>query len=90
MSAGLPVVASDLPLWRELVESVGCGLLVDPLSPAAISEAIRWLLEHPEEAEAMGKRGQDAVRARYNWNIEAGKLLAMYDNLIGSGRSRGR
>lgn len=83
MSAGLPVIASDLPLWRELLASVGCGLLVDPMSPPAIAEAMQWLLEHPEEAEAMGKRGQEAVRTRYNWNIEARKLRKLYEKLTG-------
>ncbi|MFN3282668.1 MAG: glycosyltransferase family 4 protein [Pseudothermotoga sp.] len=82
MAAGLPVVASDFPLWRQIVQEVGCGLLVDPLDPKTISRAITWLLEHPTEAEAMGKRGKQAVLEKYNWEKEAEKLLKFYENLI--------
>ncbi|MGH9563030.1 MAG: glycosyltransferase, partial [Terracidiphilus sp.] len=63
MSAGLPVIVSDFPGWREVVEMTEAGLLVDPTSPVAIAEAMRWCLDHPEEALAMGRRGRAAVVA---------------------------
>ncbi len=81
MAAGLPVIASDFPLWRELIETAECGLLVDPLSPKAIAQAIQYLLENPEVAEAMGQRGREVAKTRYNWNSEASKLLELYTNL---------
>jgi glycosyltransferase involved in cell wall biosynthesis len=82
MSAGIPVIASDFPLWREMVEDVGCGLLVDPHNSRAIGDAISWILEHPREAEAMGLRGEEAVKTRYNWSVESEKLLAFYEKLL--------
>ena len=82
LSAGLPVVASDFPLWREIIDGAKCGLLVDPLDVKAIAEAIIWLLENPHEAELMGKRGQEAIYQKFNWNTEAEKLIACYNVLI--------
>lgn len=82
MMAGLPVIASDFPLWRGIVGEVECGLLVDPESPQAIAEAIDWIIEHPEEACAMGERGRRAVVETLNWENEAKKLIALYERLL--------
>ena len=81
MAAGLPVVASDFPLWHRIVKSAGCGLLVDPLKPDNIAEAIGYLLSRPAEAEAMGRRGQAAVRDRYHWSGEGARLVDLYRRL---------
>lgn len=81
MSAGVPVIASHFPLWREIVEGNACGLCVDPLDPAAIARAIDYLVTHPQEAERMGRNGQRAVAEKYNWTIEEAKLLEFYRGL---------
>ncbi|QIL42837.1 glycosyltransferase family 4 protein [Acidovorax sp. HDW3] len=78
MSAGVPVIASNFPLWREIVEGNACGICVDPLNPQAIAEAIDYLVIHPQEAERMGRNGQRAVAEKYNWGIEEQKLLGFY------------
>ena len=80
MAAGIPFIASDFPLWRELGD--GAGLFVDPLDPLAIAQAIDWLLTHPEKAEAMGRRGRELVLEKYNWETEARKLLWLYERLL--------
>ena len=84
MAAGLPVVASDFPVWRRVVEGAGCGLLVDPMDPAAIAKAIDWIFAHPDEAEAMGRRGKEAVLTHYNWEAEGRILVALYRRLLGA------
>ena len=82
MAAGIPVIASDFPLWSQIVSSNHCGLCVDPLQPQAIAEAIDFLITHTQEAEEMGRNGQKAVEEKYNWGIEEQKLLALYAELL--------
>ena len=81
MAAGLPVIASNFSLWKQIIEGNQCGLCVDPLDPKAIAGAIDYLIAHPEEAERMGRNGQKAVQEKYNWGIEEQKLLHFYKTL---------
>lgn len=80
MCVGLPVICSDFPLWRSIIEDNQCGLCVDPLNPQAIAEAIDYLVTHPLESEKMGLNGQEAVKRIYNWSIEERKLLHLYES----------
>lgn len=82
MSVGIPVIASNFPTWKDVVERVGCGLVVDPLNVREIANAITWLFDNPDEAEAMGKRGQEAVRSTYNWSSQAKSLLELYSRIL--------
>ncbi|MCG6542266.1 glycosyltransferase family 4 protein [Pseudomonas sp. KSR10] len=82
MSAGLPVIASNFPLWKEIIEGNKCGLCVDPLDPSAIAAAIDYLVDHPAEAERMGRNGQSAVNSRYNWALEESKLCDFYERVL--------
>ena len=84
MAAGLPVVASNFPLWREIVEGNRCGICVDPLNPKEIAQAIEYLITHPEEARKMGENGRRAVDEKYNWEKEGEKLLKLYEELLKS------
>lgn len=79
MAAGLPVIASDFPLWREIVSTAKCGILVDPLNVSEISDAISYLLTQPKIAEEMGRAGNDAVKKYYNWETQAHQLIQFYE-----------
>lgn len=81
MSAGVPVIASNFPLWREIIETNDCGFCVDPESPSEIAKAIDYLVSHPDEAERMGNNGKKSVLNCYNWDIEKQKLLSVYQRL---------
>jgi hypothetical protein len=81
MAAGIPIIVSNFPAWREFVEKAQCGLLVDPLDPHDIAKAIEYILTHPDEAAAMGRNGRAAMETEFNWNHEERALLGLYDSL---------
>lgn len=78
MSAGLPIISSNFPLWKEIVEGNSCGICVDPLNPTAIREAIEQIIRNPDDAAQMGRNGRSAVESKYNWETESFKLLKFY------------
>lgn len=82
MAAGIPVIASDFPLWESIIKHAGCGLLVDPKDSVAISNAMLWILKNPQKSDEMGRRGLQAVQDCYSWSSEEQKLLSLYAKLL--------
>jgi len=78
MLAGIPVIASDFPLWKNIIETHNCGICVDPMNVFQIREAIQWMLDHPEEVGEMGKRAKELALKDYNWDTEKQRLIAVY------------
>ena len=81
MSVGLPVLISDFPKLKALIERLDAGMAVDPTSPEAIARAIEFLHENPAVRRRMGDNGRRAVREQFNWEHEEQKLLAIYHKL---------
>jgi len=82
MAAGIPVIASDFPLWRKIIEDYDCGVLVDPQSPEDIAQAICYLSNDEERRQKMGRNGVMAVRSFLNWQAESEKLLGLYAEIM--------
>lgn len=82
MAAGLPVICSNFPYWKKIVEENCCGLCVDPLNVVEISNAIKFFAENPQEALRMGENGKRVVLEKYSWENEALNLINLYADLI--------
>ncbi|MCX6557887.1 MAG: glycosyltransferase family 4 protein [Candidatus Aminicenantes bacterium] len=81
MAAGMPLVVSDFPLWRQIVEKNQCGVCVDPSSPEKIAQAIAGLLSDKAMCRAMGRAGREVIEKRFNWMNESKKLLNLYGEI---------
>ena len=60
LSMGVPAIGTDIRGIRDLLED-GCGLLVKLADSPGLAKAMNWILEHPQEAQRMGERGQKAI-----------------------------
>jgi phosphatidyl-myo-inositol alpha-mannosyltransferase len=82
MAAGLPVVATDIPGYREVIEDGVEGLLVPPGDVGALASALRRVLEDPEAAKSFGEAGRARAR-RYSWDVVGREIEAVYDEVLG-------
>ncbi|HOX85292.1 MAG TPA: glycosyltransferase family 4 protein [bacterium] len=81
MACGLPVVGSDLPSLRMLINQAECGFVVPPDDAKAHAAAIGRLLDDEKLRQEMGKRGRLFVQNNYNWQNEVSKLYGLYEEL---------
>ncbi len=81
MAASLPVLTADFPLYRAVVESAQCGYCVEPADSSQVAQKLISLIEHPDEAALMGKRGRLVSTYMYNWQTEANQLLGLYNSI---------
>jgi glycosyltransferase involved in cell wall biosynthesis len=87
LAAGLPVIASDIAHWRRFIDAHDCGILVPHDDPRAIANAIQSLVDDPDRAEAMGRRGRALIAEELNWERESRRLFDLYERLAPSAPS---
>jgi len=78
---GVPVVASDIGDYRELIERYPCGVVVDETDPMDICVKIEGLLRDPGTIQAMARQGLELVHREYSWPVMAERLSRAYDEL---------
>lgn len=78
-----PVVATSVGGVPSIVSDGVTGKLVAPGNPGAIAASLRWMLDHPKEAQQMGARGKTLVNARYGLERMVRDTEAVYDEVLG-------
>ncbi len=87
LGAGLAIVASDTPGHRSVLEGTGAAVFIDPSSPSAVAEGVSRLLDDPELVSNMKVAALKAAE-KYVWDVQAEKLLGVYEAVIGRSPSR--
>jgi phosphatidyl-myo-inositol alpha-mannosyltransferase len=80
MSAGAPVVASDLGAFRRVLDDGRLGVLVRTGDSAALAQALLDLLADPQRRAGLSARAAVAVR-RYDWSRVAAQILDVYETV---------
>src|SRR5262249_7184358 len=80
-AAGKPIVTTDAPGCRDIVEHERQGLLVPPKDPALLAKALRRLLESPEDRRRVGTAARDRILQGFTEDHVAKKTLQVYDQL---------
>jgi glycosyltransferase-like protein len=81
MAAGLPVVATDIPVFREYLVDGESALLVPPADPAALSVAMASLVHDAVLRDRLRTAGR-AVASRYSWTASARRHLEVYRSVF--------
>jgi len=81
-ACALPVVASDIPGYREVLDPLA-SVAVAPSDPAALAEAVCDLVADEPRREAMGRAAREIAVERYSWPVLAQRLAAIYEQVTG-------
>jgi glycosyltransferase involved in cell wall biosynthesis len=88
LAAGLPIVATDVPRWRAVLEEHECGVSVPFGDPARLGAAIERLLDDDDGARAMGERARAAAERHYSWETQAAALADLYERVLARSADR--
>ena len=84
MSAGAPIVASDLDAFARVLEDGAAGVLVRRGDSAALARALSDLLGDPARRAELSAAGREAAAA-YDWQVVARRVLAVYETVAAPG-----
>jgi phosphatidylinositol alpha-mannosyltransferase len=89
LAAGLPVVASDIPGYREVVRDGVDGLLTPPRDSRAVAAAVARILEDADLSKRLSEAGRETAN-RYSWDTVAGEIEAVYLEVVSQKRGPAR
>ncbi len=81
MSAGVPVVSSNIPPMTEFLRDGENAMLVDPADYKALARGVLEVLENPGHAERIVKKGDETARY-YSWESAAKKHTELYESIL--------
>jgi glycosyltransferase involved in cell wall biosynthesis len=82
MACGAPVICTRVASMPEIVQDTVTGFIVPPNDPAALTDRICWLRDHPCEAHKMGQAGRQRVLDKFTWPAVVHRCLTIYEGSL--------
>lgn len=82
LAGGLPVIVSEFPEMKKIIEENNCGIAVDPTSPEEIAKTIRYLVCNDRIRKKMTKNAIIVAREKYNWKKMGETLKKLYKRYV--------
>lgn len=79
MASDLPLVAADIPVFREV--AADAAFYADPFDLASLASAMEEVLFRPDAREQLVKRGRERLKA-FTWRRSAEKLLGLFESVL--------
>lgn len=73
-----PVIVSDRPPLKRIVEETGAGKVFEAGNAQDFAQAVLEIHNHPGD---FGEKGNKAIMEKYNWNVDGGHLVELYESL---------
>ena len=81
-ASGCPIVTTDIPGCRDVVEDGNNGLLVKPRDIQTLAAALRKLLQNPDLCQQFGRNGRERAVRHFSANIIVRETLALYAGML--------
>lgn len=78
MAAGLPILATDIPDWKHLIEGTGTGFTTNVYDMQNVTDQAEKMMSDQLLRESFSENGRKAFELKYNWRTEEEKLVGLY------------
>ncbi len=82
MATGTPIICSDIPGYREVVDNNKTGILVKTEDKDKLANAIIELLKDKNKREILSNNGIEKVKNKYSWDVVINRTISMYKEVI--------
>jgi len=81
IGAGVPLITTDLPVMRQVVERIGCGIVLKERGIEALVASIKELMDHPDARARYRENALNAFKEEFCWERQRDRLIEVYKDL---------